>query len=56
MRSCRKCQGPLRYDREFQGMVCQSCGVVYYFSPPPDTGSVELSKRRGGGWHQVAAA
>ena len=56
MRCCRKCQGHLRYDREFPGMVCQSCGVVYYFSPPPYTGSGELNKRRGGGWHQMAAA
>ena len=42
MRCCRKCQGPLRYDREFPGMVCQSCGVVYYIGPPPDTMSGEL--------------
>ena len=56
MRCCRKCQGHLRYDREFPGMVCQSCGVVYYIGLPPDTLSGELGGRRGGGWHQATAA
>ena len=56
MRSCRKCQGPLRYDREFPGMVCQSCGVVYYSSPPLELFEEETSKRRGGGWHRIPAA
>ena len=53
MRCCRKCQGSLRYDREFPGMVCQSCGVVYYIGPPPDTVSGELGGKRGGGWYQA---
>ena len=56
MRCCRKCQGSLRYDRAFPGMVCQSCGLVYYIGPPPDTVSGELGGRRGGGWHQAPAA
>ncbi len=53
---CLKCEGALRYDWEFPGLVCQRCGVVYYFNPCPKIVAAEIRKERRGGWHQIKAA
>ncbi len=34
MQHCLKCEGSLRFDWEFPGLICQRCGVVYYFDKP----------------------
>ena len=53
MERCLKCHGSLRIDWEFPGMVCQRCGLVYYFKPYVECHNGEIGKRRGGGWHRV---
>ena len=53
MERCLKCQGSLRIDREFPGMVCQRCGSVYYFKPHAGFLKAGIERRRRGGWHQI---
>ena len=55
MRHCLKCAGSLRFDRDFPALVCQRCGVVYYFKPRPKIVIAEMKQRREG-WHQLKAA
>lgn len=56
MGHCQKCQGSLRYDREFPGMVCQMCGAVYYLNSYADLLQARTGKRSSGGWHQAKVA
>ena len=51
MRNCLKCQGALRYDREFPALVCQRCGKAYYCNPfpgalPAIAGTAPLKRKR----------
>ena len=50
MERCLKCQGSLRHDWEFPGLVCQMCGVVYYFNRFNREDYSEMSKRRASHW------
>jgi hypothetical protein len=56
MVGCTKCRGPLRYDWQFPGMVCQMCGVVYYLQPNYELPKVGVCTVPRGGWHQSRAA
>ena len=53
MERCIKCQGSLRIDREFPGIVCQRCGLVYYFKPYIETSKSGIERPSRGGWHQI---
>ena len=53
---CLKCQGSLRYDWQFPGLVCQMCGAVYYFRPNYEIPEVGVWTAPRGGWHQSKAA
>lgn len=53
MERCVKCQGSLRIDREFPGIVCQRCGLVYYFNPYVEPLKVGNERPRRGGWHRI---
>lgn len=58
MEHCLKCRGSLRHDREFPGLVCQRCGVVYYFNSPSTEVYRRVTKQRAprGGWHHATKA
>ena len=53
MECCLKCQGSLRIDREFPEIVCQRCGLVYYFKPYVEFLKVGIERRHRGGWHRI---
>ena len=56
MQHCLKCRGSMRLDWEFPGIVCQRCGVVYYFQKPivEILDRVMNQRKSREGWHQPA--
>lgn len=46
MERCLKCQGSMRFDRDFPGIICLRCGIVYYTDPNPEFAKMETGSRR----------